>query len=184
MFFSRRQESYFMWAFGVTDAGCFGALDVKTGESYLFIPRLPDEYAVWMGPLPKTNDFAKKYDIAKVFYVDELEEVLQGLKPAKILGLKGMKKGFCGSLEFEQKCFAGVNSDSGLTAQPATFKGIEKFCVDDELLFPVIANLRVYKTELEVRVIKYVVAVSSYAHRHVSLRLKYLPHASVCMMVR
>ena len=28
---------------------CFGALDVDSGKSMLFIPRLPEEYVVWMG---------------------------------------------------------------------------------------------------------------------------------------
>ncbi|XP_066259929.1 xaa-Pro dipeptidase [Euwallacea similis] len=143
-----RQESYFMWAFGVTDAGCYGALDVKTGDSYLFIPRLPEEYAVWMGPLLQKNDFSSKYGIPHVYYVDELKGVLERLG-RKILTLKGL------------------NSDSGLTAKPATFEGIDKFTVDDTILFPIIANLRVYKTEHEIRVIRYVVAVSSYAHRQV-----------------
>lgn len=84
-----RQESYFMWSFGVTDAGCYGAIDVKTGDSYLFIPRHPSEYAVWMGPLAQTNDFALKYGVANVYYVDELETILMRLNRSKILTLKG-----------------------------------------------------------------------------------------------
>lgn len=60
--------------------------------------------------------------------------------------------------------FLGLNTDSGLTAKPAQFEGIDKFSVDNKTLFPVIANLRVYKTELELRVLRYVIAVSSQAH--------------------
>ncbi|CAG9772882.1 unnamed protein product [Ceutorhynchus assimilis] len=149
-----RQESYFMWAFGVIEAECYGAIDVKTGESYLFIPRHPEEYAVWMGPLAQIHDFSNKYGIANVYYVDELKTVLEKLNRAKILTLKGL------------------NTDSGLTAKPASFDGIDKFSVDEAILFPVIANLRVYKTEHEIRVIKYVVAVSSYAHRQVMKFIK------------
>ena len=43
------QESFFHWAFGVTEADCYGAIDVDTGRSFLFIPHLPEEYATWMG---------------------------------------------------------------------------------------------------------------------------------------
>ncbi|KAL9702693.1 hypothetical protein quinque_006211 [Culex quinquefasciatus] len=38
----------------------------------------------------------------------------------------------------------GPNSDSGLQAKPANFKGIEKFVVDSDILFPVIAEWYVF----------------------------------------
>ncbi|CAH1963457.1 unnamed protein product [Acanthoscelides obtectus] len=84
-----RQESYFMWSFGVTDAGCYGAIDVKTGESYVFFPRYPEEYAVWMGPLHELEHLKKKYAVDHTFYVDQLNEVLQNLKRDKLLTLVG-----------------------------------------------------------------------------------------------
>lgn len=43
------QESYFHWAFGVREPDCYGAIEVDTGKSILFIPELPEEYLVWMG---------------------------------------------------------------------------------------------------------------------------------------
>ncbi|XP_073441425.1 xaa-Pro dipeptidase-like [Dendrobates tinctorius] len=44
-----RQESFFHWAFGVTESGCYGAIDVNTGRSIIFVQKLPESYAVWMG---------------------------------------------------------------------------------------------------------------------------------------
>lgn len=38
-----------MYLFGVTDEDYYGAIDLRTGRSLLFMPRLPDSYAVWMG---------------------------------------------------------------------------------------------------------------------------------------
>lgn len=35
--------------FGAKEPDFFGALDVDSGNSMLFIPRLPEEYVVWMG---------------------------------------------------------------------------------------------------------------------------------------
>ncbi|XP_971576.3 xaa-Pro dipeptidase isoform X2 [Tribolium castaneum] len=144
-----RQESYFMWSFGVTEPGCYGAIDVNSGKAYLFVPRFPKSYAVWMGPPRSLEEFSKKYGIPHVYYVDEIASVLSELNPSVLLTLKG------------------VNSDSGLTAKEAEFEGISKFEVDNRLLFDEIADLRVYKTDYEIAVMKYVVETSSAAHRKV-----------------
>lgn len=46
----RSQEAFFQHLFGVNDAEDYlGALDLRTGRSILFMPRLPESYAVWMG---------------------------------------------------------------------------------------------------------------------------------------
>ncbi|XAR67184.1 Xaa-Pro dipeptidase [Bertholletia excelsa] len=46
-----RQESYFAYLFGVREPGFYGAIDIATGESILFAPRLSAEYAVWLGEI-------------------------------------------------------------------------------------------------------------------------------------
>lgn len=144
-----RQESYFMWCFGALEPGCYGAIEVATGSAHLFVPCLPPSYAVWMGPLHSLEDFSKKYEIPNVYYSDEIADALKQLKPSVLLTLKG------------------VNSDSGFTAKEATFDGIDQFKVNNEVLFTEIADLRVSKTDQELQVIKYVVGVSSAAHRNV-----------------
>lgn len=45
-----RQEAFFQYLFGVNDAeGFYGAFDLRTQQAILFMPRLPESYAVWMG---------------------------------------------------------------------------------------------------------------------------------------
>ena len=47
-----RQESFFFNLFGVEgEEGFYGALDVTSGRSMLFMPRLPSSYAVWLGKI-------------------------------------------------------------------------------------------------------------------------------------
>lgn len=144
-----RQESYFTYLFGVTEPGCFGTVEVKTGRSTLYVPRLPEEYAVWMGPLLGLEDFKRKYELDAVFYVDEISECLANNDPSVLLLLNG------------------PNSDSGSVTKPANFKGIEKFVVDTDILFPIIAECRVLKSPAEIEVLRYVARVSSEAHKAV-----------------
>lgn len=66
------QESFFMWTFGVVEPDCYGAIDIDTGKTYLFVPRLPPDYAIWMGPLHTLQDFSAKYSIENVHYVDQV----------------------------------------------------------------------------------------------------------------
>ena len=52
-----RQEPFFHWAFGVLQPDCFGAVDVKTGKSLLFVPRVKEEDAMWDGKLLHPQDY-------------------------------------------------------------------------------------------------------------------------------
>ncbi|XP_065914902.1 xaa-Pro dipeptidase-like [Dysidea avara] len=149
-----RQESYFHWTFGVLEADCFGAVEVDTGKSILFVPRLPPEYAVWMGSIHPPEHFKKKYQVDQVRFTDEISSVLESLKPSVLLTLHGL------------------NTDSGHFSREAHFDGISKFTVDNEFLHPRIAECRVIKTPYEIEVIKYANKISSVAHKEVMRTIK------------
>lgn len=46
-----RQESTFHYLFGVREPNYLGTIDLATGAATLYMPRLPAEYAIWMGPI-------------------------------------------------------------------------------------------------------------------------------------
>ena len=46
-----RQDSWFNYLFGVKEPEFYGALDLSTGKSTLFMPRLPEVYMVVMGSI-------------------------------------------------------------------------------------------------------------------------------------
>lgn len=57
---------------GVSEPGCFALFNCSTGAATLFVPRLPEDYSVWMGRLLTPSDFKNKYTVEEVFYVDEV----------------------------------------------------------------------------------------------------------------
>lgn len=142
-----RQESFFAWLFGVREAGFYGTLDCVTGEACLYAPRLPDEYAVWMGRIPALDELRDKYGVERAAYVDELA---YGLASAPVVHL-----------------LSGRNTDSGSQAQPASFPGLEALASEASLLHAALVACRALKSEEEQRVLRYVARVSSEAHVYV-----------------
>ncbi|GAB4819295.1 hypothetical protein N2152v2_006341 [Parachlorella kessleri] len=134
-----RQESYFYYLFGVTDEDYYGAIDLRTGRSLLFMPRLPDSYAVWMGHIATPEEIKARYAVDDVYYSDELAATLASLQPPCLHLL-------------------------GLLMSATTFEGMEKFKLEEELLFPALTGCRVIKTAEELRVMRYVSQVASQAH--------------------
>ncbi|XP_065754782.1 xaa-Pro dipeptidase isoform X2 [Phocoena phocoena] len=117
-----RQESFFHWAFGVTEPGCYGTMDVDTGMSTLFVPRFPPSHATWMGKIHSKEHFKEKYAVDDVQYTDEIASILTSRSPSVLLTLRG------------------VNTDSGSICREASFEGISKFNVSNTILHPEIVE--------------------------------------------
>ncbi|XP_033014565.1 xaa-Pro dipeptidase [Lacerta agilis] len=149
-----RQESYFHWTFGVTEADCYGAVEVDSGNAIVFIPRLPESYAVWMGKIQPPEFFRQKYAVNEVRYTDEISSVLASKNPSVLLTLRG------------------VNTDSGSVTREASFEGISQFVVNNTVLHPEIAECRVIKTDMELEVLRYTNKISSEAHKEVMKAVK------------
>ena len=145
-----RQESYFQYAFGVSDAGCYGAISLPDARATLFVPKLGEDYEVFCGAYPPPSDFLERYGVEEVRYVEELPAWL-----AEQLGTDQALHLLC-----------GLNSDSGNFAVPASFAGDERFEAQRDVasLFVAAAESRVTKSQAEVEVMRYVNWVSSMAH--------------------
>ncbi|KAH0892703.1 hypothetical protein HID58_055132, partial [Brassica napus] len=64
--------------FGVREPDFYGAIvSIGSGKSILFIPRLPEDYAVWLREIKPLSHFKETYMVDMVYYVDE--EVIQVL---------------------------------------------------------------------------------------------------------
>lgn len=145
-----RQESNFQYLFGVKEPGCYGVLTIDPISSILFIPRFPQEYAQWFGPIKTTGWFKETYLVDRVHYVDEIESVL---------GPSGL--GLVSLLHYDY-----VNQDSGVQLPiPNNFKGSEKFkFVSGPALAHIINELRLIKTDPEIQILQYTNDVTCRAH--------------------
>jgi Xaa-Pro dipeptidase len=149
-----QQESFFQYLFGVKEPGFYGALEVDSGRATIFMPRLPAEWAVWMGRIHPPEDFLARYEVDAVRYADELAAALQAMRPDVLLLLQGR------------------NTDSGLEAAPARFPGLERFPADTALLHPELVECRLRKSPEEIELLAWVNGVSSAAHVEVMRRCR------------
>lgn len=145
-----RQESYFAYLFGVIEPGFYGAIDIATGKSILFAPRLPPDYAVWLGEIKPLSYFQEKYMVNMVYYTDEIVGVLQD-------HYKGSGKPLLFLLH-------GLNTDSNNFSTPAQFEGMEKFETELNTLHPILSECRVLKSDHELALIQFANDISSEAH--------------------
>jgi Xaa-Pro aminopeptidase len=71
-----RQDSDFLWLTGVQEPGYALLIDSRRGEETLFVPKLTQEHAVWMGHIPSLAEARAAFGVSDVRYHDELPKAL------------------------------------------------------------------------------------------------------------
>lgn len=66
------QESFFHWSFGILEPAFYGAIVVGTGETILFVPNLPEDYDVVMGPIATNDEWRQRYAVNRVHNTNEV----------------------------------------------------------------------------------------------------------------
>jgi len=149
-----RQEAFFHYVFGgVEEEGFLGAMDLDTGETALFAPRLPESFGVWFGVLQPPSHYKAVYAVDHCAYKDELGGWLASKRPAELHVL------------------AGANTDSGtdsaVLAPPdaeALAQGAGARLVRGGAAFEALVEARVHKSPGEVEVLAYANVAASRAH--------------------
>lgn len=150
-----RQESFFQYLFGVREPGCRAFIDLKRNETVLLVPRHSSEWELWCGKRPMLSAIKEHYGVDAVHYIDETAKLLQDRGVSLIYRLRG------------------VNSDSGLWSVTTTeFPGIDKFIVNDTVLYNELVECRVIKTEKELKLMRFINQLSSEAHIRVMESIK------------
>jgi len=135
-----RQESNFQYLFGVSEPDCYGAIDVASGKTILFVPRLDPEYAVWLGEIHPTDYFRRLYQVDEVHFTDEAFKTLQNLQPHTVYLIKSVKD--------LPDFLASMNANH-------------------DILKEAITACRLIKSEEELKLLRYVTLISSFGHMEV-----------------
>lgn len=153
-----RQESYFLYLTGVKEPDVMVAIDVSSGRTILFIPRLPADYATIMGRIKTPDEWRELYLVDQVKYVDEAIITLEAMlhHRSHILVMQGR------------------NSDSGNIYDPPSviLDHFPESKVDLITLFPLLAECRVIKSSAELNLLRHVTEVTSMAHAYTMQHMK------------
>ena len=122
-------------------------LPTSTGESYLFIPRLGLDHAIWCGPVQPCEAYGKQYGLDHVYYVDEIATVLSDVLRVSTIHF-----------------LDGVNTDSGNSIEALGFNGIENYVLNGDHLYKEMMEARLIKTDRELDLMSHLNEVSSRAH--------------------
>ena len=175
-----RQESYFFYLTGIKEPDCAisihlhirgGAQDSYTSTTRLYIPNLPSEYATVMGPIRSKQEWKEMYMVDSVEYMTVPEDVThyQNFLRSDLLFTPPHV-----DRTNSRKIFMlmnGVNSDSGNEYPPPTmgndFRSLDELTIDTETLYPLLAECRVIKSDVELYLLQYVTEVTSFGHSYV-----------------
>lgn len=72
-----RQDSNFLYFFGLDSEGLAGVIDVDSGEEIIFGPVFTMDDIIWTGPLEKIEDRAEKTGVKKILPIGNLKDYLQ-----------------------------------------------------------------------------------------------------------
>ena len=160
-----RQESYFFWLTGVKEPDCsvivqkFGSNGDSKAHCTLLIPELPASYATIMGKIRSLTEWKDLYKVDATMYTHQADSYLEGL----------LSK----SDRTQLLLLEGKNTDSGNIYSPPTFQSeLLQTKSNSSLLFPVLAECRVIKSQQELALLEHVAQISSFAHAYVMRNVK------------
>jgi len=183
-----RQESYYLYLTGVREPDTRLIISFEHSNddgddddgfrTILLIPRLPPEYATIMGAIQTTSQWKERYHVDQVCYTDETDSVL-----GRELGAVAEGNGQS-DVATKKKLLRlkGLNSDSGKMYNPPPLTDLlndeddddkaRQVRVDDDLLFPILAECRVIKSQAEQKLLQHITEVTSFAHAYVMRNMK------------
>lgn len=143
--FYPEQECNFLYLFGVKEEDCHALIDIETEDIVLFVKKHEDFVKYWR-KLQTPEYFMKKYGFSQVLYDLELKEFLTKKAPEKLF------------------LYHGIDIYSDLPSRTPSFEWLSEFPVDKKELYPILNETRVFKSDEEIEVLRFLVKLTSMAH--------------------
>jgi len=133
-----RQDSNFLYFFGLDLPGFTGLMDFDSGEDWIFGNDFDIDDIIWTGPQPSVTDLALRCGVNKTAPLTALEEVVKTaiIKGRKIHFLppyRGETKMTLGSLVKENPCQMKTLSSQELIIAVVSLRSIKEDCEIDEI---------------------------------------------------
>lgn len=135
-----RQGSDFLYLTGVPEPGYALVLDPKRQEEALFVPRLTQAHAVWLGHMPDLREARASFGITKVAYLDALPKAVRS----------------------RAQGYRAVYADA--RSRGAVARATRRARIDTPGLKEAFAELRIVKDEAEVRLLEKASAATAAGH--------------------
>lgn len=150
-----RQEAFFLYLFGVNEPDCFGLLDLDSGSTLFFTPEVSDESQRWNGTRRPLEYHTQRYGFSETLLTSQLLDTLKSRNVKQLYTLYGQN----------------LDSDAFTRTVPQ-LDGLSAFANDTAKLHPLLCELRVHKTPMEIEVLRLANLVSSQAHVYVMRHIR------------
>ena len=133
-----RQDSDFLYFFGLDLLGFAGLMDFDSGEDIIFGNDADMDDIIWMGPQPSVKDLAAKCGIKKTLQMSKLEETIReavkdGRKIHFLTPYRGETKMTLGALLKENPCQMKTLASADLIKAVISLRSIKEQVEIDEI---------------------------------------------------
>jgi len=132
-------------------------MNVASGKTYLFVAKDPEAFAIWKGKITPPEHYEKEWGFEKCSYHGEYNPCIWNETDQNDLAEWAKGK--------DLYVLRGTNSDSNLKIKEPEFQGIDKAkSVNRDILFEILSECRVFKSDEELDLMRHINKVSSDAH--------------------
>ncbi|MFH0842985.1 MAG: aminopeptidase P family protein [Bacteroidota bacterium] len=133
-----RQDSDFLYYFGIDLPGFAGLMDFSSGKDWIFGNDIDLDDIVWMGPQPAVKELAEKCGVTNTAPFSKLEEVIRNAMAKKIKvhflpPYRGENKMILGSLLKENPCQMKTLASTDLIKAVVSMRSVKEKIEIDEI---------------------------------------------------